>query len=238
MSSNLTINNLVVLREQKQVLHGISLDFKPGEITAIVGANGAGKSSAVLAISGAIPVKQGEVLWQGKNIAGQSADQIRRSGLALVAEGHQVLGDLTVLDNLKVAASHLPANEVSSAVDEALQLFPELTTRLDVPAGALSGGQKQMVLIGQALISNPQFILVDELSLGLAPAIVNRLAIALDKLAQSGMGIILIEQFTTLALKMARNTYVMERGQIVFSGASQQLQENPEILHSAYLSVS
>lgn len=234
-SSALSVRDLRVERGGKPVLHGISLEFLPGEITALIGANGAGKSSTVLAMAGAIPIKSGEVLRNGVQISNLSPDSIRRSGVALVPEGHTVLSSLTVLDNLRVAGSHLPAARINAVVDNALALFPELTARLNVPAGALSGGQKQMVLIGQALISEPDFILVDELSLGLAPTIVNRLAATLVDLANEGMGIVLIEQFTSLALKIAKHAYIIERGNIVFAGTSQELLDDRSILHSAYL---
>ena len=231
----LSVRDLKVARGGKTVVHGISMEFRRGEITALIGANGAGKSSTVMAIAGAIPEASGSVEWQGRPITNLSPDRIRRAGIALVPEGHPVLGDLTVIDNLRAAASHLPAREVSHAVDRALALFPELTARLQVPASALSGGQKQMVLIGQAVIAGPSFMLIDELSLGLAPAIVSRLAETLLALARDGIGIVLIEQFTSLALKLAPRAYVLERGRLAYAGTSEELRRNEHILHSAYL---
>ena len=235
MAEGLVVSGLKVVRGGKPVVHGISMQFHPGEITALIGANGAGKSSTVLAMSGVIPVAEGAVEWQGRTITNLSADKIRRMGIALVPEGHPVLGDLSVIDNLRAAASHLPAREVARAVDRALTLFPELTARLQVPAAALSGGQKQMVLIGQAVIAEPRFMVIDELSLGLAPAIVSRLAETLIALTRDGIGIILIEQFTSLALRLAPRAYVLERGRLAYSGSSEELRQNEHILHSAYL---
>ncbi|MCX8507868.1 MAG: ABC transporter ATP-binding protein [Rhodobacteraceae bacterium] len=231
----LEVHNLKVARDGKLVVHGLSLSLRPGEISALIGANGAGKSSTVMALAGAIPVASGTVNWQGREITNQPADRIRRQGIALVPEGHPVLGALSVLDNLRAAASHLPPGEVAAAVDRALALFPELTLRLQVPAAALSGGQKQMVLLGQAIISGPRLLLIDELSLGLAPAVVTRLADTLVALASEGIGILLIEQFTTLALKLAPRAYVMERGRLIYAGSSEELRQNDHILHSAYL---
>lgn len=231
----LSARNLFVERGGKPVLRDVSLQFLPGEITALIGANGAGKSTTVMAMAGVLPVKSGSVMRGGRTLTNLSADKIRRSGIALVPEGHTVLGQLNVLDNLRAAGSHLPQRRVNEAVDNALALFPELGARLHVPAGALSGGQKQMVLIGQALISEPDFMLVDELSLGLAPGVVNRLSASLVELAGNGMGIVLIEQFTSLALRIAKHAHVMERGRIVFSGTSQELLDDHSILHSAYL---
>lgn len=235
VAEGLVVRDLKVLRGGKPVVHGISMEFSSGEITALIGANGAGKSSTVLAMSGVIPVAEGKVEWQGRSITNLSADKIRRMGIALVPEGHPVLGDLSVIDNLRAAASHLPARAVPQAVDRALTLFPELTARLQVPASALSGGQKQMVLIGQAVIADPRFMLIDELSLGLAPAIVLRLAETLVALTRDGIGIILIEQFTSLALRLAPRAHVLERGRLAYSGSSEQLRQNEHILHSAYL---
>lgn len=231
----LSIRNLHVDRGCKPVLHDVSMMFLPGEITALIGANGAGKSTTVMSIAGALPIRSGDITMGGVCMTGLSADRIRRSGVALAPEGHTVLSTLNVLDNLRAAASHLPRKRVDRAVEDALSLFPELTPRLHIAAGSLSGGQKQMVLIAQAIISTPRFMLVDELSLGLAPAIVNRLAESLVKLAAGGMGIVLIEQFTSLALKIAEHAHVMERGRIVFSGQSQELLNDHSILHSAYL---
>lgn len=232
----LEIKDLWLARGGKPVVHGISMTFRRGEISTIIGANGAGKSSTVLAMAGAIPVAGGRILHNGTEITGLAADHVRRRGVALVPEGHPVLGDLTVLDNLRAAASTLTARELSFAVDRALTLFPELTSRLNVPASALSGGQKQMVLLGQAIIASPDFLLIDELSLGLAPTIVNRLADTVQKLTEDGTGIILIEQFTTLALRLATRAYVLERGRLAYEGTSEELLQKPEILHSAYLS--
>ena len=234
-AEGLTVRDLKVVRGGKAVVHGISMEFRRGEITALIGANGAGKSSTVMAIAGAIPVASGTVEWQGRPITNLPSDRIRRLGIALVPEGHPVLGDLTVIDNLRAAASHLPAREVGPAVDRALLLFPELTARLQVPAAALSGGQKQMVLIGQAVIAGPSFMLIDELSLGLAPAIVSRLAETLIALTADGIGIVLIEQFTSLALRLAPRAYVLERGHLAYAGTSDELRQNEHILHSAYL---
>lgn len=229
------VDQLVVMRNGKRTVHGVSMRFRAGEITALLGANGAGKSSIVLAMGGAIPTASGHVWWNGRDLANAPPDQVRRAGVALVPEGHMVLGSMSVMDNLRVAAANIPARYVPEAIDRALTLFPELTTRLDVPAAALSGGQKQMLLIGQALVGQPRFILIDELSLGLAPSIVSRLAETIAHLAAAGMGIVLIEQFTTLALKLSRQAYIIERGTVAFSGPAQELRDNAEILNAAYL---
>ena len=235
MSAGLTVQGLNVARSGKAVLHDVDLTIAPGKITALLGANGAGKSSLVLAIAGVLPVARGTILLDGRSIAGLGPDGVRLNGVAAVPEGHQVLDDLSVEDNLKVAGCHLARSELRSAVDLALETFPELRERLRARAGNLSGGQQQMVALAQAIVGKPRYLLADELSFGLAPVIVARLVPVLQKLASQGVGVLLIEQFTHIALKISQTAYVMERGRIRFSGAPEDLVKNPEILHSAYL---
>jgi branched-chain amino acid transport system ATP-binding protein len=229
------VQRLNVARSGKAVLHDVDLTITPGKITALLGANGAGKSSLVLAMAGVLPVANGAILLDGRSIAGLGPDGVRLSGVAAVPEGHQVLNDLTVEDNLKVADCHLTRIELQSAVDLALETFPELRERLRVRSGNLSGGQQQMVALAQAIIGKPRYLLADELSFGLAPVIVARLVPVLQQLASQGVGVLLIEQFTHIALKISQAAYVMERGRICFSGEPEELVRNPEILHSAYL---
>ncbi|SDR11914.1 amino acid/amide ABC transporter ATP-binding protein 2, HAAT family [Rhizobiales bacterium GAS113] len=229
------IENLVVHRGGKRVLHEVSLRLEPARITALVGANGAGKSTTVMTLAGALPASAGEILFQGASLIGLSPQLVRRRGIATVPEGHRVLGALTLRDNLRAAGSHLGRAELARSIEEALAIFPELGERLDVLAHALSGGQKQMLATAQALLAKPRFLVVDELSLGLAPFIVRRLAGILAEKARNGLGILIIEQFTALALELASDAYVLERGRIVYGGSASELRERPEILHSAYL---
>lgn len=231
----LQVRGLHVSRGGKAVVHGVDLDVGPGEIVALLGPNGAGKSSTVLALAGAIPRARGEVRLGGMALEGMSADAVRRAGLAIVPEGHQVLGALSVRDNLLAAALALPRREVDAALARVLAILPELVERLEQPARSLSGGQKQMVCVGQALIVSPKVLVIDELSLGLAPLVVNRLADVVRASATQGMGVLLIEQFTTLALGMAARACVLQRGRTVWSGDSSHLREQPDILHSSYL---
>jgi branched-chain amino acid transport system ATP-binding protein len=231
----LQVRGLHVSRGGKAVVHGVDLDVGPGEIVALLGPNGAGKSSTVLALGGAIPRARGQVRLGGMALEGLSADAVRRAGLAIVPEGHQVLGALSVRDNLLAAALALPRREVDAALARVLAILPELAERLEQPARSLSGGQKQMVCVGQALIVSPKVLVIDELSLGLAPLVVNRLADVVRTSATQGMGVLLIEQFTTLALAMAARACVLQRGRTVWSGDSSRLREQPDILHSSYL---
>jgi branched-chain amino acid transport system ATP-binding protein len=231
----LTVKDLVVERGGREVLHKVSLEVFPGEIAALLGANGAGKSSLVMTMVGALPAKSGSVALDGAELLGNSPDSVRRLGVAIVLEGHPVLNNISVHDNLRAAALMHTRREADREVEAALAVFPELKERLQLAAQNLSGGQKQMVVVAQALICRPRYLLIDELSFGLAPAIVVRLGETVAAIAQRGVGILLIEQFTTLALSLAKRAYVMERGDIVFSGTAGELQRNPEILHGAYL---
>jgi branched-chain amino acid transport system ATP-binding protein len=168
-------------------------------------------------------------------LLGQSPDAVRRHGVALVLEGHPVLTGLTVRDNLAAAAMMHKRHDADREIEAALDIFPELRDRLSVAAQNLSGGQKQMVVIAQGMISRPRYLLIDELSFGLAPSIVSRLAETIQAIARRGVGILLIEQFTTLALALAKTALVLERGELVFSGSCEELRQNPKILHGAYL---
>ena len=235
MTAMLEIRNLSLSRGGKPVLHDLSLSVGKGEISALLGANGAGKSSLVLGAAGMIPLSSGSVEMEGEDLAGRQADSIRASGLAAVPEGHHVLAGLTVQENLEVAgATQTPVSAVEG-IERAYTVFPELADRTGQLAGSLSGGQQQMVVLAQAIVSKPKVILVDEMSLGLAPLIVKRLLDVIRDLAANGVGVLLIEQFTHLALGLADHVYVMDRGHLVFSGLPAEVEDNPDILREAYL---
>jgi branched-chain amino acid transport system ATP-binding protein len=234
----LQIDNLVMVRGTKAVVHGIKLQIAPGAITALMGPNGAGKTSTVLGIAGAVEPAFGKILLDGIDLKGKEPDEIRRLGIATVPEGHQVLRELTVRDNLRVAGGDLSGSELEAALQRALELFPELNERLAQTAGDLSGGQQQMVALAQALVTPPKFLIVDELSFGLAPMIVARLVPVIRRIADSGIGVLLIEQFTQLALGLADHVYVLSRGHVSYDGGPDKLRADPAILHRAYFPVS
>ncbi len=234
----LKVDNLVMVRGTKAVTDAIELRVARGKVTALMGANGAGKSSTVLGIAGVIAPAFGEIWLDGHDIVGRDADEIRRMGIATVPEGHQVLRELTVRDNLRVAASDLSRADQAAALERTLQLFPELKERLQQPAGDLSGGQQQMVALAQAMMVTPKFLVVDELSFGLAPTIVARLVPVVRSIAAQGIGVLLIEQFTHLALALADHVYVMSRGKVSYDGEPAKLRADPAILHRAYFPVS
>jgi branched-chain amino acid transport system ATP-binding protein len=238
MSESLVVSGLRVVRGMKEVIHGVDLEIKPGQVTTLLGANGAGKSSTVLAIAGVLKPTAGSISIGGTQLTGKAPHVVRALGVAAVPEGHRVLTELTVHENLQAAAAMHSKSEVAAAVAGALDVFPELAERLGQRACTLSGGQQQMVSLAQALVSKPKFLLADELSLGLAPLVVKRLVRALRQIAAAGTGVLLIEQFTTIALDLATDAYLMERGSIQWSGPAQTLKEQPELLHAAYLAGS
>ena len=235
MTEGLSISRLRVVRSGREVIHGVDLEIAPGRITALLGANGAGKSSLVLAVAGALPTESGTVSIDGEAITGLRSEEVRRKGVAAVPEGHHVLTDLTVAENLSVACYHLDSARRAAGVEAVLDTFPELRAKLNSRAGSLSGGQQQMLVLAQAIVDRPRYLLADELSFGLAPVIVARLVPVVTKLAEQGIGVLLIEQFTHIALRLAHHVCVMERGRIRFSGEPDDLRRNPDILHSAYL---
>jgi branched-chain amino acid transport system ATP-binding protein len=213
----------------------VSITVPSGEVTALLGPNGAGKSSLVLAVGGVLRPRPGSVKLEGTELAGKRPERIRAAGVAIVPEGRRLLPDLSVDDNIRVATYALPKQAAAEGRTRALELFPRLAERLTVPARSLSGGEQQMVVLAQALVSQPKFILIDELSLGLAPVIVNRLLPVIRSVAESGIGVLLIEQFATVALSLATRAHVMEGGVVRYSGTAAELREHPDLLHSAYL---
>jgi branched-chain amino acid transport system ATP-binding protein len=244
----LRLDGISVARGGRTVVRDVSIDIPPGEVTALLGPNGAGKSSLVLAVGGVLRPTSGRVLLtdssngtgevsiaQERDLTRRRPEQIRSAGVAIVAEGRRLLPELTVEDNMKVATFALARQEAADGIKYALELFPELEKRWDVPARSLSGGEQQMVVLAQALVSRPTTLLVDELSLGLAPVVVKRLVPTLAEVAKSGVGVLLIEQFAHVALGLANTAYVLEAGRIRYHGTAAELRENPELLQSAYL---
>jgi branched-chain amino acid transport system ATP-binding protein len=233
--SGLQLQGLTVRRGPRTVVDDVTLAVEPGQIVALLGPNGAGKSSLVLALAGVLPVAAGAVLVDGVDHTGRGPARMRSAGVAAVPEGHRVLKDLSVRDNLRVAGDGLSRRELAAGYNRVLAIFDELRAKVELPAGALSGGEQQMVALGQALVRAPRTLVVDELSLGLAPVVVSRLADALGGLRADGTGILLIEQFAEVALGLADVAHVLDRGRLVFSGEPQTLRDQPDLLHTSYL---
>jgi branched-chain amino acid transport system ATP-binding protein len=231
----LRLEELTVARGGRAVVRDVSFEIPPGEVTTLLGPNGAGKSSLVLAVAGVLPPESGSVTLDGRDLTGRRPEKIRAAGVAVVPEGRRLLPELTVEDNLQVATYSLPSLVARERRAYALELFPELGARLDARGRSLSGGEQQMVVLAQALVSQPKFVLIDELSLGLAPVVLKRLIPTIRTVAESGVGVLLIEQFATVALGLANRAHVMEGGELRFSGRASELKERPELLESAYL---
>jgi branched-chain amino acid transport system ATP-binding protein len=231
----LRLDDLSVERGGRPVVAGVSLEIPPGQVTALLGANGAGKSSLVLAVGGLLRKSGGRVLVGDRELTRLRPEQVRAAGVAVVPEGRRLLPALTVADNLRVATYALGGAQAKAGVAHALELFPELEKRWNHTARLLSGGEQQMVVLAQAFVSQPRFVLVDELSLGLAPVVVQRLVPVIQSVAASGVGVLLIEQFANVALGLAETAYVLERGRIHYHGTAQRLKDEPELLQSAYL---
>jgi branched-chain amino acid transport system ATP-binding protein len=231
----LQLEGVTVARSSREVVRDVSLDIPPGEVTALLGPNGAGKSSLVLAVAGVLPIEAGSVKVGDRRLSGRRPEKVRAAGVAVVPEGRRLLPELTVEDNLQVATYALPQLVARERRAYALELFPELHARLGAKGRSLSGGEQQMVVLAQALVSQPKFILIDELSLGLAPVVLKRLIPTIRTVAESGVGVLLIEQFATIALGLAQRAYVLEGGSIRFAGLASELRDKPELLESAYL---
>lgn len=230
----LVMEDMGVSVNGRDVVKGASLTVEPGKVTAVLGANGAGKSELVLAIAGMLPVVSGRITVDGRPIQNCTPDAVRLAGVAAVPEGHRVLSRLSVDDNLRVAGSMLSGTELSRTMAETYDLFPELAERKRQLAGTMSGGQQQMLAIGHALMARPRYLLIDEMSLGLAPLIVKRLVKTISHLLDKGTGILLVEQFTEVALSVATTVTVMRTGKVQYSGLASELRARPEILEKAY----
>lgn len=236
MAETLTVDRLVVRTATRVAVDELSLSLTPGKIVALLGPNGAGKSELVLAMAGMLPAESGAISLGATELTGLRPEAIRALGVAAVPEGHRVLTTRSVDDNLTAAGSMHTRKALGQARQEAYDIFPELQPLRDKPAGTMSGGQQQMLAFAQAIMCQPKFLLADEMSLGLAPIVVNRLMGVLANLKERGVGILLIEQFTHLALGVADHVHVVKQGRCVFDGQPDALASNPGILHDAYLS--
>jgi branched-chain amino acid transport system ATP-binding protein len=231
----LEIKNLHVKYGNVEVLHGISIGVDEGEIVTILGANGAGKSTTLLAISGLVKASEGEILFNKTPLHTLRANKVVKKGITQSPEGRRVFGTLTVRENLNLGAF---TSKDTSRTQETLKwiysLFPRLEERSEQLAGTLSGGEQQMLAMGRALMANPKILLLDEPSLGLAPILVKTIFDTIRQINQSGVTVVLVEQNARVALKLAHRGYVMEVGNIVLEDSASALLANPDVQH-AYL---
>jgi len=234
----LAIENLSVHYGAIQALHGVSIAVEPGEIVTLIGANGAGKSTALRAVSGLVKPSGGTIAFDGKNLAGLAPHKILRRGLAQVPEGRGIFPNLTVDENLDLGAfARTDRKNVAGDRERVFSLFPRLKERLDQRAGTLSGGEQQMLAIGRALLARPRLLLLDEPSLGLAPQLVQTIFKIIREINASGTTIFLVEQNAHMALRVAHRAYVLEVGRVVMQGDAKQLAASDEV-KKAYLGIA
>ncbi len=235
--------NLVLVRDLEvfygdvQVLFGVDFEIDEGQIVALLGTNGAGKSTLLKAISGVVEADRGAVIFDGREITHAPSHEIARLGISQMPGGAGVFGDLTVRENLQVGSwvERHDADEVAARLARVLEFFPILERRLDDPAADLSGGQQQMLALGMAFLAEPRLLMIDELSLGLAPVVVEQLLPVVRGMAAAGTTVIIVEQSVNVALTLAETAFFMEKGQIRFHGPTAELLERPDVLRSVFL---
>jgi len=231
----LEVEELHVAYGGVQAVRGISLEVRAGEIVALLGANGAGKSSTLLAIVGSVRAKSGQVRLDGNNVTASTPDRLVRDGVALIPEGGRVFARQSVAQNLRLGAYVVAdAARYRQHADRVYALFPRLAERRTQLAGTLSGGERQMLAIGRALMSGPRLLLIDEPSLGLSPQLVDAVFDGLSNLNRSGTSLLLVEQNMMLALELATRAYVMQSGRIALKGTAQEISASDEV-RQAYL---
>lgn len=235
MSALLTVDHLCVSYGPIAAVRDVSFTLKEGEITALVGANGAGKSTTLLALSGLLPADSGRIDFQGRDLLTLASHQIVASGLVQVAEGRAILGTLTVDENLALGAyTRRDRDEVTADREKVLDMFPVLRERINGFAGNLSGGEQQMLAIGRALMAKPRILLLDEPSMGLAPLMVKEIFRVIQRINEGGMTILLVEQNVRQALRIAHHGYVLENGRIVAADSGSRLLNDARVIE-AYL---
>jgi branched-chain amino acid transport system ATP-binding protein len=231
----LEVRDLRVSYGHVEAVRGISLSVDQGRIVTLIGPNGAGKTSLLCALAGLVPPAGGTVSLAGRDVTGLAAHRAVQAGLSLVPEGRAVLGRMTVEENLRLAGELRRGRaEVQAAIEEQYRRFPVLGERRRSPAGALSGGQQQMLAFARALVARPRLLLLDEPSMGLSPLLVQQVFELVQAIHRDGATILLVEQNARLALSIADRAYVVERGEVVLEGPARELAEDPRV-RAAYL---
>jgi branched-chain amino acid transport system ATP-binding protein len=234
-SDLLLVRGLNAGYDGRQVLFGVEIDIKEGEIVALLGTNGAGKSTLLKSISGVVEADRGAVILDGRDITHAPPNEIARMGISQMPGGQGVFGSLTVGENLRMSGWTREGRDADSAIEDVLNTFPVLRERHAAAAADLSGGQQQMLALGMAFVAKPRVLLIDELSLGLAPVIVGQLLPLVRRLADDGVAVVLVEQSVNIALTIAERAYFMERGMIRFAGPTSELLNRPDLLRSVFL---
>ncbi len=230
----LEVRDLSVVYGRVEATRGVSLTVNAGEFVCIIGSNGAGKSSTLKAIAGVVRPAAGEILIEGNAIRAQESFEMVKRGVVLVPEGRHVFADQSVEDNLLLGGYLRTKTDVADHIEEMFQIFPRLKERRLQLAGSLSGGEQQMLAIARGLLAKPKLLMIDEVSLGLAPKVLQFLFPILTRLNQQGLSILLVEQLATEALAVTHRAYVMEHGEVTVSGGSKELAHDPRVME-AYL---
>lgn len=235
----LKVNDIGVSYGGIKAVRGISIELNPGELVSLIGSNGAGKTSLLKAISGLVDIDQGSILIDGKDVAGVSAHDRVKLGLAHCPEARKIFGQQTVMDNLLLGAflrfKKEKRSEINLTIEEVFTIFPKLKDRQNQVAGTMSGGEQQMLAIGRALMLKPKILILDEPSMGLAPVVIDEVFNVIDRIkATRQTSILLVEQLAYRALQLADRAYVLEQGLVRISGTGKELQNSPEV-RSAYL---
>jgi len=232
----LDVRDLDVLYGPSQALFGVSVAVEPGTVVAVLGANGAGKSTLARAASGLVPRSAGSVRFDGHDITRLSPHRIRKLGLTYIPEGRGIFPGLSVLDNLRMAVAQERRQDRARAIDRAIERFPVLGTRRAQRAGSLSGGEQQMLALGRAMMAKPRVLLLDEPSLGLAPVMTDVTFEKIGEIHKLGTAILLVEQNVSRALSLVTRAYVLESGNVIMHGSSEELANNKQV-QAAYLGI-
>ncbi|MBO9369625.1 MAG: ABC transporter ATP-binding protein [Chloroflexi bacterium] len=231
----LEVEDLHVSYGAIRALHGISFHVEKGEIVTLIGANGAGKSTTLRAISGLLLADQGKIVYDGVDITNLAADRIVQKGIVQVPEGRKIFAPLTVRENLEMGAfTRKDRREIEESMEFVFNLFPRLRERAEQLGGTLSGGEQQMLAVARALMAKPRLLLMDEPSMGLAPILVEEIFNIIQRINQEGVTILLVEQNAHMALSVAHRGYVLETGVIQMEGTAAELRDNPRV-QEAYL---
>jgi len=231
----LRVESLQVAYGRSLVIDGLTFEVEEGEIVALLGTNGAGKSTLLKAISGILPVRGGSITFDGLDITRARSHHIVRAGVVQMPGGRATFAGLTVAENLRIGGVAVPKAQREARVRDVLDQFPILAERRDQLAGTLSGGQQQMLALGRALMSRPRLLMIDELSLGLAPTIVHDLLATIAQVRKEGTALVVVEQQVDLALDLADRAYFLERGQVRFEGPAAELRGRTDLLRAVFL---
>ena len=215
-----------------EAVRGISLQVQPGKVTLVLGANGAGKSTTLRSVAGVHQPTSGQVMLDGKDVTGRPAHVMVRSGVSLVPEGRRVFAPLTVMENLRMGAYTASRADMAATLEQVLTMFPILADRSNGAAGLLSGGEQQMLAFGRALMGQPRVMLLDEPSMGLAPTVVDTILANVRAMADSGIGILMVEQNAEAGLEVADHVVAVARGEVIFSGAADTARSHASVLRA------